>query len=376
MLALSIGSVAPAEYNHDGLLSGEAGPEVAAAVASASAWAPSLAAAQPAARKKSRASRSRVGFSPGFDIIDLSPKALRRDLAGMRRVGARRIRVDLSWARVESRQGSYDWRDTDRVFKAARARGLKILALLSYEPSWARRYDVDGRRQPVNPQAFARFASAAARRYGSMVDAWEIWNEPNLQRFWPSGPDPAAYAALVDAVAPVIKRHDPRSTVIAGALSPALDDANGSEVSPVSFLTGFYAASQQRNAVDAVSVHPYSYPALPSGRQNWNTFHRLSKVHQVMKSAGTGNQRIWLTEYGAPTGKHPRAVSAKRQGRMLAVGHRMAGAVKYLGPIFFYSYRDGANRPDELEANFGIVRKNGSRKASYYSLVRALRARN
>ena len=369
MLALSVATVVPAGQ-------GPQARDVSAGALSAATWAPAVAAAESPALQRAGAGRSRIGFSPGFSIMDLSPAALRRDLRGMRKVGARRIRIDLSWARVQPSKGTYDWTDTDRVFKAARAEGLKILALLSYEPGWARRYDADGARRPVNPKAFARFANRAARRYAPMVEAWEIWNEPNLERFWPSGPSASAYAALVDAVAPVLQKRDPSATVVAGALSPGTNAANGSQVSPVTFLARFYAASKRRGAVDAISVHPYSYPALPTGGQEWNTFRRLLEIRRIMTAEGAGRQRIWLTEYGAPTGKHSRAVTAKRQGRMLVMGQRLARSVSYLGPIYFYSYRDTARAPFDLESNFGIVRKNGTRKPSYYSLARALRTTN
>lgn len=366
MLALSVATVVPAGQ-------GPRARDASVGVLSAATWAPAVAAAESPALQRAGSGRSRVGFSPGFSIMDLSPAALRRDMRGMRRIGARRIRIDLSWARVQPAKGTYDWRDTDRVFKAARAEGLKILALLSYEPDWARRYDAQGVRRPVSPKAFARFAGRAARRYAPMVEAWEIWNEPNLERFWSSGPDATAYAALVDAVAPVLQRRDPSATVLAGALSPGTDAADGSQVSPVTFLARFYAASKRPGAVDAISVHPYSYPALPTGGQEWNTFHRLLEIRRVMTAAGAGRQRIWLTEYGAPTGRHSRAVTATRQGRMLVMAQRLARSVSYLGPIYFYSYRDTARAPFDLESNFGIVRENGTRKPSYYSLARALR---
>ncbi len=324
------------------------------------------------AARRARRGRPGAGFSPGFGIIDLPERALRRDLRGMRRLGARRIRVDLSWARSEPRPGVYRWEDTDRVFRAARAEGLKVLAIVGYEPRWARRYDAAGRRRPPSPTAFARFVDAAARRYAPLVQAWEIWNEPNLERFWSSGPDPAAYAALVDAAAPVLQRRDRSAPVLAGALAPAEDAEDGSEISPPTFLRGYYRAARRKSQVDAISVHPYTYPALPSGKQSWNTFHRLGRLRAVMRAHGQRRQRIWLTEYGAPTGRHPRAVSPARQARMLTQGYRRSRALRYVGPIFFYSYRDQGRAPRSLEANFGVIRHHGRRKASYFALARLL----
>jgi hypothetical protein len=53
--------------------------------------------------------------------------------------------------------------------------------------------------------AFSRFAAAAAQRYVNYFVAWEIWNEPDLPRFWPPTPRPDVYARLVSATCAAIK---------------------------------------------------------------------------------------------------------------------------------------------------------------------------
>ena len=82
----------------------------------------------------------------------------------MRAVGVRRVRLDVSWAEVEPKQGEFAWTATDRVVRAARAAGLRILAVLCFEPPWARAYGADGARRPVDPELFASFSAAAATR--------------------------------------------------------------------------------------------------------------------------------------------------------------------------------------------------------------------
>lgn len=359
--ALSLGAVGAPLCN--------AAEPTTAAPAVRTAIAPSAGAPAPAARRGG----SRVGFSQGFGIIDTPLPQLRRDLRGMRRVGARSLRIDVSWARIQPRPGVFDWRDTDRVVREARRHRMKVLAVIGYEPSWARTYHSDGRTRPVDPRAFAAFAAAAARRYSRGVSAWEIWNEPNTRRFWNVAPDPAAYARLVDAAAPAIRAHDPGSPVLVGGMAPAVNEADGSEIAPETFLEGFYAAVSSRLVFNAVSVHPYSYPAMPDGTQAWNTFHKLHALHAIMRRAGDGRKRIWLTEYGAPTGRSSRAVSVRRQGAMLARAHRRASSLDFVGPIYFYSYRDSRADASDPEANFGVVRHAGKPKRSFWTLRRALR---
>ncbi len=315
-----------------------------------------------------------VGFSPGFELLDAPAERRRDDLARIHALGAERVRVDISWARIEPRAGHYTWTTTDRVVQAAREAGLTVLGVLCYEPRWARTHDDAGALQPVDPDRFARFAEAAARRYADTVEDWEIWNEPNTERFWPSGPDPAAYARVVEAVAPRLRTADPGATVVAGALAPAEAAADGSEIPPQDFLAGVYDHTTGTSAFDAVSVHPYSYPARPTGGQPWNLFGHLDDLRDLMVGAGDADARLWITEYGAPTGRSDRAVSPRRQADLLVAAYRAWRRLDFAGPLFFYSFRDAGRRLGHPEDNFGVVRYDGRPKPAYAAVSRLLRA--
>ena len=335
-----------------------------------------LPAASPRAEQASPTARvngRQVGFSTGFSIVDDSPAAQRRQFAQMRALGVRRVRLDIGWARVQQSPTRFDWDDTDQVVRAARASGLKVLGVLAYEPSWARSTDASGQRADVDPAAFAAFAARAAKRYDGKVSDWELWNEPNLDGFWGTDPDPVAYARLVEAAATQIRSVVPEARVVVGALSPAVDADDGSQISPETFLREFYANVSSLALFDAVSVHPYSYPAMPDGKEEWNTFFKLPELHDIMVRAGDGSTRLWLTEYGAPTGKSDRAVRARTQARMMVTALHQARGLDYVGPVFLYSYRDSDRDKKDPEANFGVTRYGGQPKAAYWALRRALR---
>lgn len=323
--------------------------------------------ARPAPARSGR--RVSVGFSPGFAIIDAEPRRLRRELRGMRALGARHLRIDVSWARVEGIRGHYDWTDTDRVVRAARKARLRVLGVLDYQPSWA---GPAGVGVGEDPSRFAAFAAAAGARYAGRVSAWELWNEPNLGPSWPGGPNPEEYARLVASTGAALRAADPSATVVAGSLAPAVDADDGSELSPETFLRRFYAATPTPGRFDAVSVHPYSYPALPGRDEEWNTFHRLPAIHDVMVHAGDGALKLWLTEYGAPTGRSAQAVSPRRQARMLVSAVRRAARLDFVGPLFVYSFRDAGPDARDPEDNFGVLDHRGRPKASFWALRRAL----
>ena len=312
-------------------------------------------------------SRVPIGVSPGFMITTESSTDLRNDLDAVQRLGITRLRIDLSWAVLQPGPDQFDWSSTDRVLDQAHERGLHVLAVIGYEPDWARRRDASGDLRSPDPKQFAAFAQASAERYRTQVGAWEIWNEPNTRRFWGTDPDPAAYAAVVAAAAPEIRAADPGAPIVVGSLAPADDGAH--ELSPATFVRGLYDSADLAD-FDAISVHPYTYPARATGNQRFNTFFRLRALHRIMTRRGDGAALIWLTEYGAPTGTSRASVTEAEQSVQITTGIREARQRSYIGPIYIYSLRDAGADRTEPEQNFGVLRSDGFPK----SVVRALAA--
>lgn len=315
-----------------------------------------------------------VGISPGGDLLWLSNSDLDRELDLYQSMGMQWVRVDFDWPSIESKKGSFTWTATDRVVQGAHARGLKVLALPTYSPDWATTVAGNNHAGPKNPADFANFVAKAASRYAPLgVAAWEIWNEPNLDNFWAPKPSPAAYATLLKAAHGAIKAVDSSATVVAGALSPATDPSDGSQISPAVFTARMYA-NGAKGFFDALSVHPYCYPAMPddSSTGSWNTFQRLPLVHDVMSTNGDGNKPIWLTEYGAPTGTGTDAVSEARQAQLLSAGISAADDWSWTGPLFFYGGRDRGTDLTDREQNFGFVRHDFSTKPAHAALLAAI----
>ncbi len=188
---------------------------------------------------------------------------------------------------------------------------------------------------------FGRFARAVARRYARRgVHHWEIWNEPNIVSAWHPRPSPAKYARLLRSAYRGIHGADRRAVVVTGGLSPAT--TGGGNIAPVRFLRRVYAAGGGR-FFDAVGHHPSTFPALPSVRARWSAWRQMfgtrPSLRSVLRSHGHGWKKIWVTEYSAPTGGD-RAVSEARQAEILTVAYRLAAGYRWMGPVFWFSYRD------------------------------------
>src|SRR6185503_1460151 len=114
-------------------------------------------------------------------------------------LGARHIRVLLYWNSVvrsanartkpaslketDPSSAGYDFSRYDRVLAEAEARGLEVLVTITGPvPRWATGKHRGHTYKPSRTR-FARFVEAVGKRYGSQIDTWSIWNEPNHPQF-------------------------------------------------------------------------------------------------------------------------------------------------------------------------------------------------
>lgn len=317
-----------------------------------------------------------AGFSPGAGIMGENDAELRRDLDEMVALGAQWLRLDFNWSSIEPTKGSYSWSNVDRVLRAVASRKLNVLAILHTTPAWARPPGTDSQfYPPTDPANFAEFAERTVARYSDRVKVWEVGNEPNTRRFWLPTPDPAAHTTLLKLTYSAIKRADPEAVVVTGGLSPAVDAHDRSQISPITFLQEIYE-NGGKGYFDAVGIHPYSFPARPidPSTDSWNTFHRMPLLHGVMVRNGDGDKKMWITEFGAPTGTSPAAVSEGEQAAILAAAFEAVAQLSFVGPMFVYALRDYGTDPSEPEDNFGLLRHDFSPKPARAAYQKATAA--
>ena len=313
----------------------------------------------------------RAGLSPGLSLAALNQADFTATIDAIAATDVRWLRVDFDWSVIQAGgPQSYDWARTDRIVKAATERHLSIIALVAYTPAWARPFSTPDKNPPANPDDFARFVSTAAQRYASLgVTTWEVWNEPNVATFWYPRPDPEGYTALLVRASAAIRAVEPHSTIISGGLAPASDAANGSQIDVRTFLTRVYSAGGA-GAFDAVGLHPYSFPLLPTEPADYNTFLAAPGLYQVMVEHGDAFKQIWGTEIGAPTGGG--GVSEAVQSAIVASAFRQWTAWKFTGPLIWFSYEDAGSDPGNREDHFGLIAADGRRKPGLSVFVRVV----
>jgi GH35 family endo-1,4-beta-xylanase len=84
------------------------------------------------------------------------------------------VRLEIPWFLVEPSKGGYDWSRADYIFSSAAAHGIVIQPILVYTPAWDGGYNAF----PVAAD-FQAFVTTFMGRYGSRINAVEMWNEPD-----------------------------------------------------------------------------------------------------------------------------------------------------------------------------------------------------
>jgi hypothetical protein len=298
------------------------------------------------------------------NLADADPTTVSREFDLMAAMKVTWIRVDFDWSAIESQRGQFNWAYPDRVLQEASARRMNVVAILDYTPEWARPPGTTSHTPPDQVSDYARFANAAVARYATLgVRAWEIWNEPNASEFWLPRPDPDRYGELFRAAAGAIRAADPGATVLTGGLTRGADAAGGATISQTTYLERLYANGTAQLA-NAVAIHPYSFPWLPSEhpRSLVGGFHDLPTLHSLMARHGDADKKIWITEFGAATGTFPGAMTPADQARTIVQARRQVQYWDWAGPLIYYELRDAGTDRSDIQQNFGLVHRDLSLK--------------
>jgi len=199
--------------------------------------------------------------------------------------GFRWIRIDVSWRATEPTAGRFDFEDLRRGLQAAAGRGLSVLGILDYgHPLYT---NLLAPRGADERRAFVRFSVEAARQLGSLVTAWEVWNEPNHPKFWPPQPDVGAFTALLTEVASALWKQNSNALLVSGGLS-TIDDRFLSALLPVVDSLGQHGAL-------GLGLHPYrgTPPETVVG-----DLRRVGLLGDDGRARSAGGVPVWLTEWG------------------------------------------------------------------------------
>ena len=239
---------------------------------------------------------------------------------------------------------------TDPCIRAAFKAGLDVLLILdAYKPS-------------IGVAAFSAFAGGVAKTYSPLgVKRYEVTNEPNGYL------GAAEYVPVLQGAYEAVKKVSTSNFVISGGLQPygSYPQTSGTIVNPVLYLQQMYAAGAKGH-MDAVGIHPYSFPALPSCLEAWNAWRQMNgtspSLRSVMAASGDGVLPLWLTEFGAPS--NPYQVQFQGQSVVSAFG----SLASYMGALYLFTWQDTPGG----DGWFGMNDPEGNPKLSLFASQRGL----
>jgi O-antigen ligase len=231
------------------------------------------------------------------DLTQYNDAELAENLDLMRDTGFVWVRQVFAWDAIQATPGGYDWAVYDRIVEEASQRNLRIVAVLWRSPEWAA---ASPTATPNDLADFAQFASALADRYGSRIEVYQIWDEPNLISGWgEQRPDPVAYARLLEAGYESIHAADPDAFVLTAGLAPTIE-TGPDNINDVLFLRALYDNGASP-FFDGVAGKPYGFYTGPEDRRvdiNVLNYSHFVLLREEMVKHGDHDKPLWASHFG------------------------------------------------------------------------------
>ena len=230
----------------------------------------------------------------------------------------------------------------DQIVGAAAARGLSLLPVVLYTPSWDAQHPGNRGSPPKSTAPYAAFLTALVRRYGPQgsfwaanpkiprvpIRMWQIWNEPHFVTYWSEQPFAASYVKLLAAAHAAVKAADPGAKVVMAGFADF----------SWQYLAQVYRVPGASRLFDVVAIHAYT--AHPAG-----VITILQRVRAVMNQFGDASKPILATEITWPSseGKAPpqfgvSTTESQQAQRLAQVMPLLVANRAKLGLMGFYWY--------------------------------------
>ena len=242
------------------------------ATANVPASQPGAPAAPPVVAPGARGSFELGGHVDGFRRPDLMKKA------------------GMNWIKVQTFAGG----DAAGIINMAHNAGFKVLLGVLGDKS-----------RVTDPGYQQEYANSVASMARAGADAIEVWNEPNIDREWPTGQvSGATYTQLLAKAYNAIKGANPGTMVVSAALAPTGFFAGGCQAGGCNddvFLQQM-AAAGAANYMDCVGAHHNSGATAPSATSGHPAAYHYSwyflPTLNLYYGAFGGARKVCFTEFG------------------------------------------------------------------------------
>jgi polysaccharide biosynthesis protein PslG len=329
------------------------------------------------------APRDLFGITKGGQSLDL------QDIRKMRSTGVRTFRFALNWPSVQPNRDTPPNLDgVDRLVGDLAARGIRPVPFVYGSPRWvAKRPNRPPLGSARKQRAWRQFLASVVRRYEpggeywtgdyqgdhpganpKPITAWQIWNEPNLPKYFSGNHITRKYAKLVKISNRAITAVDRRAKVVLAGLTGYARPRGWN------FLDKLYRVNGIKRHFDVAALHPYA-ATIDQFRTE------LRRIRRVMGRHHDAHTALWLTEvgWGSARTRYPLTKGLRGQKRMLkrsfklVLHKRRAWLIKRL---FWFDWRD-PRRGVAVNCSFcdsaGLLKHNREPKPAYQAFRRLAR---
>lgn len=268
------------------------------------------------------------------------------------------VRLRVEWRTIEPTPGQLELDELDAVIGQLQAGGFQILLTVTHAPAWTRT-SADENGPPDDLLAFTDFVSTLAERYSGVVNAYQIWDEPNLRRNWNCERRicDIDYIEMLRQAYVAIKTADPLAQVITAGLAPTRFNDGLNAIDDRLFLETLYANGVQAIS-DGIGAHPGGWANPPDAlccepTGNVQTHYEsdvfyfrenLSTYREIMLRFNDAETSLWVTKFGWGTSEDtdpPGEInifvtytSLNQQAIFVPRAFELAQELGYVGPMF------------------------------------------
>ena len=214
--------------------------------------------------------------------------------------------IGVAWNAIHLSPGVYDFSNLDAVVSNYESLGASITYVVGGTPQWLAKYPDNpyyapwlgpgSNSMPYDTGEFNNFIAELAKRYGGRIQAYEIWNEPQLAEFlYPyEGSELNCLATMTQMAYNTIKSIS-GAKVLAASVLPRASSGGMQKASK------YLSALQDKGwNVDAFNTH--IYPEDGQGPDVWGAM--LQDCRDTLASMGAPTGEVWVTEtnFNYPSG--------------------------------------------------------------------------
>ena len=277
----------------------------------------------------------------------------------LKRLGVQMTRVDFHWRNIQPAPDTWDIAHWDPYLDAADKHGMKVLGILAFDnKNVEARPEGRERDKYIAPQdvpLFLEYVKRTVTHYKDRVYAWEIWNEPNISRFW-DGPIEEFYE-LARATAETVNAIDPDIRLVGTAMA-----STWGAFTPTA-IEGLHARGALK-VVDHPSMHLY----VPDPRNYYGEFMKVIAAAKKHDHPGS----LWITELGDPDGGlYPWRASSDLLAEHVIKSYVIATTFG-IEKLIWYCFRDSSlenqmKAPLNSESFFGLLDPEGRWKPAAHA---------